>query len=205
MAMPPQLARANRRHSRHSEPRPIVELLPNISIGDLCRWKVFPDNWYSHHNLEAQFRYPWARNLIISRKNIEINHVCGYTQRIGIQWARTYFGKGCRPFFVCDQCHCGAYKLYFRHGRVACKWCLKASYASRQCGRNDRKRLQACKLRLKLGGQPDITEPLPPKPKWTRKKTYQRIRSEIQALETKAKKQRFKKPINSQLFAYHVG
>jgi hypothetical protein len=34
---------------------------------------------------------------------------------------------------------------------------------------------------------------------------YQRIRNEIQALEAKAKAQRFKKPLSSQLFAYHVG
>jgi hypothetical protein len=43
------------------------------------------------------------------------------------------------------------------------------------------------------------------KPKWTRRRTYQRIRKEIQALEAKAKAQRFKKPLSTQLFAYHVG
>jgi hypothetical protein len=37
MAMPPQLARANRRHSRHSEPRPTVELMPAICITGLLR------------------------------------------------------------------------------------------------------------------------------------------------------------------------
>ena len=52
--MPPQLQQAKR--PKRSEPRLIVELLPNISIGDLCRWKVFPDNWYSQHKLEALFR-----------------------------------------------------------------------------------------------------------------------------------------------------
>jgi hypothetical protein len=68
-----------------------------------------------------------------------------------------------------------------------------------------RKRLRACKLRLELGSLPDIRDPLPPKPKWTRRKTYQRIRNEIQALEAKAKTQCFKKPLSSQLFAYHIG
>jgi len=65
----------------------------------------------------------------------------------------------------------------------------------------------ACKpkLRLQLGGLPDIREPMPPKPKWTRRRTYQRIRNGIQALEAKAKTRRFKKPLSSQLFARHVG
>jgi hypothetical protein len=80
--MPPQLARADRR--RHRTPRPIVELLPHINIGDLCRWKVFPDDYYSQHKLEMPFRYPWVKNLVISRQTIEINHHLGYIQRIGI-------------------------------------------------------------------------------------------------------------------------
>jgi hypothetical protein len=70
---------------------------------------------------------------------------------------------------------------------------------------NGRKRLKASKLRLDLGALPDINEPFPPKPKGTRRKTYQRIRNEIQALEAKAKTQHFKKSLNTQLFAYHVG
>jgi hypothetical protein len=43
-----------------------------------------------------------------------------------------------------------------------------------------------------------------PKPKWTRRKTYQRIRNQIQSLEAKAKTRRFRKPIPTQLLAYHV-
>ena len=35
MAMPPQLARAKRRRSRHSEPRPTVELMQAININEL--------------------------------------------------------------------------------------------------------------------------------------------------------------------------
>ncbi len=38
---------------------------------------------------------------------------------------------------------------------------------------------------------------MPSKPKWTRRKTYQRIRNEIQALEVKAKTRRFKKPLST--------
>ena len=54
------------------------------------------------------------------------------------------------------------------------------------------------------GEKPHARRVAPPKPKWTRRRTYQRIRNEIQALEAKAKTQRFKKPLNPQLFAYYV-
>jgi hypothetical protein len=56
--MPPQLARANRRHK--SEPRPLVELTPHINIQDLCRQRVFPDNYYKRWTLEKPFKYPFV-------------------------------------------------------------------------------------------------------------------------------------------------
>jgi hypothetical protein len=203
MPMPPQLARAQRRRPKNSEPRPIVELTPHIDIHDLCRWNVFPDDWYKAHILEACFRYPFIKTLVITRQNIEINHVLDYTQRIALHWIRTGFGKP-RPIFVCE-CGYGARRLFLRHGHLACRHCHRLTYASRQCDSNTRKRLQASKLRLTLGGLPHINETMPPKPKWTRRRTYQRIRNEIQALEAKAKTRRFKKPLGSQFFAYHIG
>jgi hypothetical protein len=68
-----------------------------------------------------------------------------------------------------------------------------------------RKRLAAAKLRPKrLGGLPDIREPMPSKPKWTRHPTYRRIRNEIEELEAKAKQVRFRKQIDIRAFAYHI-
>jgi len=68
-----------------------------------------------------------------------------------------------------------------------------------------RKRLAAAKLRLKrLGGLPDIREPMPSKPKWTRQPAYRRIRNEIEELEAKAKQVRFRKQIDIRTFAYHI-
>jgi hypothetical protein len=61
------------------------------------------------------------------------------------------------------------------------------------------------KLRLKLGGWPDIREPLPPKPKRKHKKRYQRLRNQAQALEAQANQTRFRKQIDIRTFAYHVG
>src|SRR5262249_51446223 len=88
---------------------------------------------------------------------------------------------------------------------ACCRRCHRARYVSQRQGSQGRKRLAAAKLRLRqLGGLADIREPFPPKPKWMRR-TYQRIRNEIQALEAQAKTRRFRKPLSRQLFAYHVG
>src|SRR5262245_56183696 len=95
-------------------------------------------------------------------------------------------------------------RLFARHGSYACRHCHKALYASQKQHSIARKRLHASKLRLKLGGWPDINEPMPAKPKRTCRRTYQHIRNEIQALEAKAKTRRFRKSIPTQIFAYHV-
>src|SRR5262249_17989088 len=67
-----------------------------------------------------------------------------------------------------------------------------------------RNRLAAAKLRLQLGGWPDIREPLPPRAKRKHKKRYQCLRNQAQALEAKAKQTRFRKEIDIRTFAYHV-
>src|SRR5262249_748 len=201
--MPWQLARSNRRHDRHSEPRAIIERTPHINISDLIRQRVFPDNYYDEHILEMPFKYPWAKSLVISRRNIVFAHRIEYNQRVGIHWAKTGFGKP-RPLFICSQCCRGAQRLFFKYGSLACQECHKLSYASRQRDYNGRKRLSAAKLRLQLGSLSDITEPLPAKPKWQHHKTYQRIRTQIITLEAKAKAQQFKKPIDTRLFAHHI-
>jgi hypothetical protein len=67
-----------------------------------------------------------------------------------------------------------------------------------------RKRLAAAKLRPKLGGWPDIREPLPPKAKWKHKNRYQRLRNQAQVLEAQASQTRFRKQIDVRAFAYHI-
>jgi hypothetical protein len=51
------------------------------------------------------------------------------------------------------------------YGNYACRVCHRAHYLSQKQKTASRKRLSAAKLRLKLGGWPDIREPMPSKPK----------------------------------------
>src|SRR6516165_3593117 len=125
---------------------------------------------------------------------LEITDYSGRVQSFIIKWAKTSFGRH-RPILLRNSCGRGAIRLFFRYCTDACRFCHRALYASQKNNRIGHKRLQASKLRLtQLGGWPDINEPMPSKLKWTRRRTYQRIRDEIQALEVKAKTQRYRKP-----------
>src|SRR5262245_14995688 len=170
--MPPQLAASNRRHDRHSQRRKLVELTPNINIADLCRWKAFPQSHDKSHLLEAPFKYPFVKHLVISCEIIEVHHHSGYIQPILLRWIRTGFGRH-RPVLTC-RCGRSIRRLFFQYGSMACQDCHQLQYVSRQRDYNGRKRLSAAKLRLQLGSLSDIAEPLPAKPKWQRKKTYRR-------------------------------
>src|SRR5262245_11376118 len=101
MGMPPQLATAKR--PKRSEPRPLVEQLPRLDVGDLTRLKVFPNDWHTRRSYEVGFRYPFLKTLTVSLAFIEANHHSGYTQRIALKWIRTGFGGNWkpRPLLIC--------------------------------------------------------------------------------------------------------
>jgi hypothetical protein len=117
-------------------------------------------------------------------------------------WIRTGLGAP-RAILVCS-CGYGAIRLFARYGSYACRHCHKAVYASQKYDQIGRKRLAACKLRLKLGAWPDTREPLPAKLRWKHKKRYQKLRNQAQALEAQTKQTRFRKGIDIRAFAYHA-
>jgi hypothetical protein len=199
--MPRQLARANRRRHRHSEPRPTIELMPAININELRR--VIPRYHGQVYDPDISLKYPDLAYLRLSVSTLEIMGRNGHVQRFRIEWIRTGFGRH-RPLLVCSSCAGGAIRLFGHYGSYACRFCHRAQYLSQKQKAASRKRLTAAKLRLKLGGWPDTREPIPSKPKWTRRRTYQRIRKEIEALETQANQTRFRKDIDIRTFAYHV-
>jgi hypothetical protein len=190
---------AKGKRQSHKRPALTIELLPSINIHDLRH--AIPRN-YATHTYTNEFRYPQIARIDLTGHNITITDHSDRVQRFGIKWVKTYFGPH-RAVFICT-CGRGAIKLFCHYGTYKCRWCHKAIYTSQRINSQGRKRLTACKLRLELGGLPDINEPLPLKPKWTRRRTYQRVRSEIQALEEKTKSRVFKKPLATLLFAYHV-
>jgi hypothetical protein len=151
MAMPLQLARAKR--PKRATPRPLVELLPRLDIDDLCRWKVFPDqySWDKVHYLEAPFRFPFLKSLIFTLQYIEANHHSDYVQLIPLRWVRTGYGgnQRPRPLFVCN-CGRPVRRMYFNHGSLRCRRCANATYASRILDKRTRSILQAQRIKAFL-------------------------------------------------------
>ena len=162
--MPWQLRTARR--PKRSEPRPTVELLPAISINDLR--DVVPRD-YSTIIYSNLVRYPQVRHIRLSYHSAEIVDHYGRVQVFGIKWIRTGFGVP-RRIFVCS-CGRGAVRLFARYGTFACKACHKALHLCQRQSSRGRKRLRACKLRLELGGLPDVNETLAPKVKWRHRRT----------------------------------
>jgi hypothetical protein len=202
MSMPRQLRNSDRRRSRYSEPRPTVEFMHSININELRN--AIPRYSNTINEPDVSLKYPDIARLRLSASTLEITDHSGRVQRSRIVWIRTGFGRH-RAIFVCASYGYGAIRLFAHYSTYACRYCHRALYASQKYNQVGRKRLQASKLRLQLGGFPDIREPLASKPKWTRRRTYRRICNEIQALEVKANSRRFKKPLSSQFFAYHSG
>ena len=99
--------------------------------------------------------------------------------RYAVPLARTpcNFGSS-RPWFACpgvvNGVPCGrrVAKLYLKHRYFLCRHCLDLTYASRQeTGRIGA--LRRCqRIRQKLGGTANMTEPLPDKPNGMHRKTY---------------------------------
>ena len=199
--MPRQLAASNRRHNRHSEPRPTIELMPSISIHDLRH--VIPRYHGQVIEPDVSFKYPDLAYLRLSTSCLEIMGRSGYVQHFRIVWIRTGFGRH-RAVLVCS-CGYGAVRLFARYGRYACKACHRAVHMCQRQSSRGRKRLRACKLRLDLGGWPDVNEALAPKARGRHGRTYRRLRGQVQALETAIGSKRFRKPLDMRIFAYHVG
>jgi hypothetical protein len=200
MPTPWQLRNANRRRPRHSEPRPTIELMPAINVNELRH--AIPRYYGGVREPDVSLKYPQIARLRLQCNYIEILDYHGRIQSFRIRWARTYFGQP-RPILLCA-CGRGAIRLFAKYGTYACRRCHRALYLSQKNNQIGRIRLAAAKLRLTLGGLPSTDEPIPLKAKWKHRKRYQRLRNQVQALESAIKPNRLRKPIDIRIFAYHV-
>jgi len=118
----------------------------------------------------VEFSYSWGPE---ERKE-DISYM------VPLTWSPCNFG-GSRPWFVCPGLVKGVYcgrrvaKLYLKHHYFLCRHCHDLTYASRQeTGRIAA--LHKCRrIRRRLGGSANLTEPFPEKPKGMYHKTYWRL------------------------------
>ena len=96
---------------------------------------------------------------------------------------------GTRPYFLCpgvvNGVACGrrVAKLYGPGRYFLCRHCYRLAHASQGEGEWDRALRRANKIRMRLGGDPGLVAPFPPKPKGMWWRTYQRLREKAFAAE----------------------
>ncbi len=96
---------------------------------------------------------------------------------------------GARPYFLCPgevkgvACDRRVGKLYGSGRYFLCRHCYRLAHACQSEGALDRTRRRAGKIRRRLGGDPDMVAPFPPKPKHMWRRTYDRLREQACAAE----------------------
>ncbi len=88
---------------------------------------------------------------------------------------------GARPYFICpgvvNGIVCGrrVSKLYGPGRYFLCQHCYRLAHASQSEAAWDRTMRRANKIRQRLGGEPGMAAPFPPKPKRMWRRTYERL------------------------------
>ena len=106
-----------------------------------------------------------------------------FPQRIRVSWEKLHFG-GERPWMHCPHCEKRVAKLYNGLGGYFCRACVGTPiYASQALSAQARPHFQACKLRLRLGGEASPTEPFPERPRRMHRRKYEQLTHRLLALE----------------------
>lgn len=79
---------------------------------------------------------------------------------------------GFREWFSCPACFDNARVLYWKRGGFRCQACAGLLYMSQVESPRDYALTRAQRIRMKLGGDADMTEPFPPKPPRMHWRTY---------------------------------
>lgn len=95
------------------------------------------------------------------------------TQYIRVERVPRHFG-GSQPYFVCRRCDQRAVKLYRGSGCYLCRRCHNLAYECQREDAVDRAFRRLGKIKARLGGDPDILAPFPPKPRDMWQRTYER-------------------------------
>jgi len=99
---------------------------------------------------------------------------------------------GARPYFICpgvvNDIACGrrVAKLHGPGRYFLCRHCYRLAHASQSEGTWDRTLRRANKIKQRLGGDPGMAAPFPPKPKGMWRRTYDRLREEAFDAEMRA-------------------
>ena len=106
-------------------------------------------------------------------------------------WTRCHLG-GTRPWFRCSAsvggrpCGRRVAKLYLRGHVFACRQCCGLAYASQQEIPRHRAISRVQKIRLRLGGSPNLHERFPKRPRGMHRWTYYRLLAKAMAAQERS-------------------
>ena len=148
----------------------------------------------------------WSKiaRMTIERYRIQLNFWRqATTQYVRVSWTKVHLG-GARPWMHCPHCEKRVAKLYAGLGGYFCRACVGSPpYATQRLSAQGRAHFQACKLRLRLDGEAQLSTPFPERPRHMHHRTYDRLRREGMNLEARlSKRMRKRFPDYASLVAY---
>ena len=147
-----------------------------LDVRELRRMGLFSPNWVSFRPI---LRWPSIALVRVARYVILLELRDRPSQRIQVSWTRPHLG-GERPWMHCPHCERRVAKLYEGFGGYFCRACIgNPIYASQALSAQARPHFQACKLRLRLGGEASPAAPLPKRPRRMHRRTYERLKHRL--------------------------
>jgi hypothetical protein len=141
---------------------------------------LFSGDWVT---FRPMLRWPIIAQLRVVRYAILLELRGRPPRRIRVSWTRLHLG-GERPWMHCPHCQRRVAKLYSGFGGYFCRACVgNPIYASQALSAQARPHFQACKLRLRLGGEASPTAALPERPRRMHRRTYDRLKHRLLTLE----------------------
>jgi hypothetical protein len=172
-----------------------------LDVRELRRRGFFDGGWIA---IGGTLRWPRIARLDIAGYAIILD-LRGHSipQRIRVSWTRVHLG-GQRPWMHCPHCETRVAKLYRGLGGYFCRACVgNPAYASQGLSAQARAHYRACKLRLRLNGDAQLSKHFPERPKRMHRRTYERLRRQGMRLEAAlSKRMRNRFPDYESLVAY---
>jgi hypothetical protein len=162
--------------------------------GRLLAYQSFPLSWRCGDEPLGNINVRSEHDLLILR--FQVKDAIGsdlklVEQNVPIVWTACALG-GQRPWFRCTAvsagigCNRRAAKIYLGGGLIfACRHCYDLAYVSQSKSAFHRDIAKAMKIRMQLGGSPNLFDPFPAKPKGLHKRTYERLRKLHDAAESR--------------------
>jgi hypothetical protein len=165
-------------------PRLTVEKLgeDSIDVRELQRFGILDGPWVT---LRPLARWPGIAKMRAAKYRVLIELIHQVVpQQVRVTWTRCHYG-GTRPWLHCPCCQRRVAKLFKGMGGYFCRPCVGSPNYASQCKSADgRRHFQACKLRLRLGGDASLAAPFPERPRGMHRSTYNRMRRRAERLES---------------------